>query len=62
MIMAQEAEKAPEAGKPEVEKQTNCIVCNKAIKRLTRFYRNGKFYCTKRCWKKSLKPKEEENK
>ncbi len=60
--MAPDAVNSPEAAKPEAEKQTNCIVCNKPIKRLTRFYRNGKFYCTKRCWKKSLKPKEEEKK
>lgn len=39
------------------EKQTNCPVCGKAIKKLKRYYRNGKFYCTKKCYKK-LKEKE----
>jgi hypothetical protein len=38
---------------PAAEKQTNCPACNKPIKKLRRYYRNGKFYCTKRCWSKS---------
>lgn len=41
------------------EKQTNCPACGKPIKKLKRYYRNGKFYCNKKCWRKSLKPKEE---
>jgi len=32
--------------KPKVEKQTNCLACNKPIKKLKRYYRDGKFYCT----------------
>ncbi|MCX5713599.1 MAG: hypothetical protein NT033_02070 [Candidatus Omnitrophica bacterium] len=48
------------AAAPE-EKQTNCASCSKPIKRLKRYYRNGKFYCTKKCWKNSKKPKEEKN-
>jgi endogenous inhibitor of DNA gyrase (YacG/DUF329 family) len=51
--MAAEAEKQP------TEKQTNCPACGKPIKKLKRYYRNGKYYCTKKCWKKSLEaPKE----
>jgi len=34
-----------------VEKQTNCPNCNKQIKRLTRYYRDGIFYCAKKCWR-----------
>jgi len=46
--------------KPPEEKQTNCPACNKPIKKLKRYYRNGKYYCNKKCWRKSmLKPKEE---
>jgi hypothetical protein len=41
----------PEKAKP-AEKQTNCPACNKPLKRLKRYYRNGKFYCNKKCWKK----------
>lgn len=58
--MAQEAAATTPAA--PVEKQTNCPVCNKPIKRLTRFYRNGKFYCTKKCWLKVKKGKPEEEK
>lgn len=41
------------------EKQTNCLGCNKPLKKIKRYYRNAKYYCTKKCWKKSLQPKEE---
>ena len=44
------------------EKQTNCLACSKPIKRLRRYYRNGKYFCTKKCWKKFITPKEEEKK
>lgn len=44
---------------PKEEKQTNCLNCNKPIKKLKRYYRNGKFYCSKVCWKAFIKkPKE----
>ena len=59
--MAEEA-KTTQQAKPAVavEKQTNCLSCNKPLKRLKRYYRNGKFYCTKKCWKTyKEKPKEE---
>ena len=47
--MAQE-QAAEKEEAPKVEKQTNCLACNKPIKKLRRYYRDGKFYCTKRCW------------
>ena len=49
---------------PVEEKQTNCPACNKVLKNVRRYYRNGKFYCTKRCWIKATKskPTEEEQK
>lgn len=37
-----------------VEKQTNCLACGKPIKKLKRYYRNGKFYCNKKCWLKFI--------
>lgn len=46
----------------QTEKQTNCLGCNKPIKRLKRYYRDGKFYCSKKCWKKALQGKKEEEK
>ncbi len=47
--------------KPVVEKQTNCLACNTPLKKLRRYYRDGKYYCTKKCWISHTKePKEEE--
>ena len=65
--MAPEEVKAkPEEAKPKVEKQTNCLACNKVIKKLKRYYRNGKLYCSKKCWRafvdKSKAEKAEEKK
>ena len=45
--------------KPTKELQTNCLGCGKPIKKLKRYYRNGKFYCSKKCWRKTIKSKEE---
>ncbi len=36
----------------------NCVQCNKTLKKKW-YFRNGKYYCTKRCWKGTLKKKEE---
>jgi len=49
---------APQA-KPIAEKQTNCLACGKPIKKLKRYYRDGKFYCSKKCWIKKVKTKQE---
>lgn len=49
---------APEQPKLQAEKQTNCLACNKPIKKLKRYYRDGKYYCSKKCWKKAKEPKE----
>jgi len=43
------------------EKQTNCPACNKPIKKIRKYYRDGKFYCTKKCWIKAIN-KAKENK
>lgn len=44
------------AAKPETkktkERPTNCAVCNKAFKHKRWYYKNGKYFCTKRCWEK----------
>ncbi len=62
--MAAEAVKEEGAeAKPKAEKQTNCPSCNKLIKKLKRYYRDGKFYCSKRCWRAFIdKSKTEEKK
>ena len=56
-MAAQETKTGTEAA-PQ-EKQTNCISCNKPIKRVRQYYRNGKYYCTKKCWKKMLEKAKE---
>jgi hypothetical protein len=63
--MSPEAEKKEAAAeaKPKAERQTNCLACNKLIKKLKRYYRDGKFYCSKKCWRAFLdKSKSEEKK
>lgn len=52
--MAEEAKtaQAPAAeAKPAVEKQTNCLGCGKALRKIKTYYRDGKFYCMKKCWR-----------
>lgn len=61
------ATQAPEENKaekkPKKEKKSNCPSCNKVVKRLKRYYRDGKFYCTKKCWRAFIsKSKAEEKK
>ena len=58
---APQAAPAP-AEKPKVEKQTNCITCNKPIKKLKRYYRDGKFYCARKCYKDFLEKQKAEPK
>lgn len=48
--------------KPPKEKQTNCLACNKPLKKIKRYYRDGKFYCNRKCWEKKAKPPKEEKK
>jgi predicted transcriptional regulator len=55
--VAVEKAAAPKEAKAAQEKQINCLSCGKPIKKLKRYYRNGKFYCSKKCWRKTLKPK-----
>ena len=40
---------------PKVEKPANCASCNKSIKNKRWYYRNGKYYCSKRCWQTASK-------
>ena len=42
------------------EKPANCAACNKSIKKKRYYYRNGKHYCTKRCWKTTVKKESKE--
>lgn len=52
---AAEPAKAGEEKKVEkVERPANCVGCNKSIKKRW-YYRDGKFYCSKRCWQTAAK-------
>lgn len=42
------------------EKQTNCLGCGKPLRKIKTYYRDGKFYCDKKCWKKAKSSKENE--
>jgi hypothetical protein len=39
------------------EKRKNCLACNKSLKRVKWFYRNGGYFCGKGCFKEYLKKK-----
>lgn len=47
-----------QAAPAKKEKPTNCAACKKSIKNKRNYYRNGSYYCTKRCWKTTKKPAE----
>ncbi|MBN1871850.1 MAG: hypothetical protein JW800_04680 [Candidatus Omnitrophica bacterium] len=46
--------------KPEKVLPTNCAVCNKAFKHKKWYYKNGRYFCTKRCWMKFQSEKKKE--
>ena len=35
----------------ESTKKVNCTSCNKQLKIVKRYYRNGKYFCNKNCYK-----------
>ena len=61
-MTAEKAKKAAPEVKPAEEKQTNCLDCNKPIRKLKRYYRDGKYYCNKKCWRNHIKKSKEEKK
>lgn len=50
--MAEEAAKKAPAAEPKegAERATNCASCNKRLVRKKQYYRNGAYFCNKRCW------------
>ena len=56
------AKPAPAPKQPAVEKQTNCLGCAKPLRKIKTYYRNGKFYCAKKCWRAYLVKAKEEKK
>lgn len=61
-MSAEQEKKATAEVKPVEEKQTNCLGCGKPLKKIKRYYRNGKYYCTKKCWRKAIEKAKEEKK
>lgn len=61
-MTAEQTKTTEQEAKPKSEKQTNCLACNKPIKKLKRYYRNEKFYCSKKCWRDYIKKSKEEKK
>jgi formylmethanofuran dehydrogenase subunit E len=44
------------------EKRKNCTQCNKSLKRHQWYYRNGKYFCNKKCFKKQAEKEKQESK
>jgi hypothetical protein len=61
-MATEQAKSSEQETKPKIEKQANCLACNKPIKKLKRYYRDGKFYCSKKCWRNYIKKSKEEKK
>ena len=55
--MPDEVKKPEEAKKTAVavEKPTNCVKCNKRLKRKSCYYKNNAYYCSKGCWQQAVK-------
>ena len=62
MAAEQAATANTQESKSKEEKQANCLSCNKPLKKLKRYYRDGKFYCGKKCWRDFLAKSKEEKK
>ena len=54
------AEQTQTKEKKRIERPTNCMKCNKRLQKKVRYYRNGAYYCSKRCWKQAVVKKKEE--
>jgi predicted nucleic acid-binding Zn ribbon protein len=39
----------------QIEKQKSCTACGKPIKKLKRYYIRGKYYCSRKCYRKFKK-------
>lgn len=54
-MAAQVAKAKGTEAKPKADKRLNCLACNKVVKKLKRYYRDGKYYCSKKCWREFIK-------
>ena len=44
---------------PKTEERKNCPGCKKPLKKATRYYRNGAYYCNVNCFKTAAKAAKE---
>ncbi len=51
-------EEKKETAPAKKEKPANCAGCKKSIKKKRWYYRDGNYYCTKRCWTSAKKKAE----
>ena len=58
-----EEKKVPEQKKPVEQTAApeikTCATCSKPLRKVKRYYRNGKYYCNKNCWYVGQKGSEE---
>ncbi len=47
--------KEEKAAPVKAEKPVNCAACKKSIRKKRWYYRDGNYYCTKRCWSTATK-------
>jgi hypothetical protein len=59
---AKKEEPQKNAPPPKKEKPDKCEHCSKALGRVKWYYRDGGYYCTRRCWKEFKIKQEEEKK
>jgi hypothetical protein len=59
---ASKKESSQKSAPQKKEKPDKCEQCGKALGRVKWYYRNGGYYCTKRCWKEFRKKQEGEKK
>ena len=54
-----ETKTAPAAKETAAEPVKNCAGCSKPLKKKKKYYRNGKYYCNKNCFKNQGKAKDD---
>jgi formamidopyrimidine-DNA glycosylase len=52
---------AEEKATTQTEKQKNCAACGKPVKKLKRYYNRGKYYCSRKCFRKFKKSQKQKN-
>ena len=59
-VVQDKAGEGKPAPPPKKEKPDKCEACGKPLSRVSWYYRDNGYYCTKRCWKEMVRKKKEE--